>query len=154
MNKKFFRTSSKNSFNLSPLQHEIIIGSMLGDLTAEKRNINFNTRLHFKQSLKNKEYIYHLYDIFKDCCGSKPNIMSNFDYRPNKMKEYKSIKFQTLTSPCFNIYKEIFYNSERKIIPKNIYDLLTPISLAYWIMDDGYKSNKGIYISTESFSKE
>jgi LAGLIDADG DNA endonuclease family len=154
MNKKFYKISSKNSFYLSPLQHEIIIGSMLGDLTAEKRNINSNTRLHFKQSLKNKEYIYHLYDIFKDFCGSTPNVMSKFDYRPNKMKEYKSIKFQTLTSSCFNIYKEIFYNSERKIVPNNIFDLLTPIGLAYWIMDDGYKSNKGIYISTESFSKE
>ena len=26
--------------------------------------------------------------------------------------------------------------------------------MAYWILDEGYKSNKGIYISTESFSKE
>jgi len=85
---------------------------MLGDLTAKKRNENSNTRLHFKQSLKNKEYIDHLYEIFKDFCGSSPNIMSNFDFRPNKMKEYKSIKFQTLNLPCFNIYKEIFYNSK------------------------------------------
>ena len=87
---------------------------MLGDLTAEKRNINTNTRLHFKQSLKNKEYIEHLYDIFKDFCGSPPKIMSKFDNRPNKNKEYTSIKFQTLSLPCFNYYRENFYRKSEK----------------------------------------
>ena len=57
--------------------------------------------------------------------------------------------------PCFNYYREIFYNKEKiKIIPNNIDNLLTAKGLAYWIMDDGYKSRKGIYISTESFLKE
>jgi len=62
--KRFYRISPKRDLQLSNLQHEIIIGLMLGDLTAEKKNINSNTRLHFKQSFKNKEYIDHLYNIF------------------------------------------------------------------------------------------
>ena len=72
--KRFYRKSSKYDLVLSPFQKEILIGMMLGDLTAEKKNINSNTRLHFKQSLKNKEYIDHLYEIFKDFCGSKNNV--------------------------------------------------------------------------------
>jgi len=45
--------------------------------------------------------------------------MSNFDNRPNKMKEYTSIKFQTLSLPCFNKYREMFYtNNGIKIIPQ------------------------------------
>ena len=43
---------------------------MLGDLFAEKRNPNSNTRLQFKQSVKNKAYIDYLYSIFKDYCNS------------------------------------------------------------------------------------
>jgi hypothetical protein len=41
-------------FNLElPLElEEIIIGLMIGDLFAEKRNPNSNTRLQFKQSKK------------------------------------------------------------------------------------------------------
>ena len=39
-----------------------------------------------------------------------------------------------------------------KIIPYNIYDLLTPIALAHWIMDDGVKRNKGLVLCTDSFS--
>ena len=45
---------------------------MLGDLTAEKPGINSNTRLQFKQSIKNRLYIEHLYSLFQEFCGSKP----------------------------------------------------------------------------------
>ena len=61
---------------------------MLGDLSAEKRTINSNTRLQFKQSLNNKPYIDHLFLLIKDFCGSKPVIMSRFDNRINKQKTY------------------------------------------------------------------
>lgn len=47
----------------------------------------------------------------------------------------------------------MFYNSEgNKILPQNLKELLTVKGLAYWLMDDSYKSQKGIYICTESFS--
>ena len=39
-----------------------------------------------------------------------------------------------------------------KIVPLNIEELLTPIGLALWIMDYGFKSGKGMCLSTESFS--
>ena len=42
--------------------------------------------------------------------------MSRFDNRSKKNKEYSSIKFQTASLPCFNIYRELFYNSEGKNI--------------------------------------
>jgi hypothetical protein len=38
---------------------------MLGDLTAENPNKNCNTRLQFKQSTKNIEYINHMYYLFQ-----------------------------------------------------------------------------------------
>lgn len=148
-----YRVSSKVNMIVTPILHDIIIGSMLGDLTAEKRNINSNTRLHFKQSIINKEYVEHLYSLFKDYCGSSPKVMSKFDSRPNKMKEYSAIKFLTLSLPCFNIYRELFYDhTGKKILPENLEELLTPRGLAFWFMDDGYKFRNGFYISTESFS--
>ena len=151
---RYYRKFLKLDLKLSNYLNEIIIGCLLGDLTAERKNKNCNTRLQFKQSIINIDYINHLYELFKDYCGTPPKTLSKFDKRPNKMKIYNAIKFQTLSLPCFNIYKELFYNSEGiKIIPSNIEELLTPISLAYWIMDDGYKFNKALYISTESFKQ-
>ena len=105
-----YRTSKKAHLELSNELNEVIIGSMLGDLTAEKPSLNSNTRLQFKQSLKNRLYIEHLYLLFQEFCGSKPLIMSKFDNRPNKMKEYSSIKFQTLSLPCFNKFRDLFYD--------------------------------------------
>ena len=60
---RFYRTSSKFNLNLTSDLEEIIIGLMLGDLHAEKLTPNSNTRLQFKQSIKNKNYIDHFMDI-------------------------------------------------------------------------------------------
>ncbi len=58
--------------------------------------------------------------------------MSYFDKRVNKMKDYSSIKFQTLSLPCFNEFREMFYNHDGlKIIPLNLKELLTERGLAY-----------------------
>jgi hypothetical protein len=52
---------------------------MLGDLFAEKIKQNSNIRLQFKQSIKNKVYIDHLYSLFKEYCNSEPKITSKKD---------------------------------------------------------------------------
>ena len=43
-----------------------------------------------------------------------------------------------------------------KIVPKDIINKLTPVSLAYWIMDDGsFSKSKGyLILCTDSYSKE
>ena len=129
---RMYKTSKKANLLVTNLLDEIIIGCMLGDLSAEKPSVNSNTRIQFKQSLKNKLYIEHLYSLFQEYCGSQPLILSNFDSRPNKMKEYKAIKFQTLSLPCFNYYRNLFYNKKNiKVVPLNINELLTPKGLCY-----------------------
>lgn len=46
----------------------------------------------------------------------------------------------------------MFYKNGKKVLPLNIYDYLTPLALAVWIMDDGGWANSGIRIATNSFS--
>ena len=150
---RFFRKSHKYNLSLSTELEEIIIGSLLGDLHAEKKSEQSNTRLQFKQSKKNEEYIYHLYTLFKDYCGSIPTNMKSFDIRPKKNKIYYSIKFNTYSLPCFNKFRKLFYNTKGiKILPEEIESILTPRSLAYWIMDDGYNNISCFYLCTESFT--
>ena len=48
----------------------------------------------------------------------------------------------------------MFYNSNQKFVPNNISQLLTPIGLAYWIMDDGSLQNKGLHLSVYGFTYE
>jgi len=150
---RFYRKSSKYNLELSLELENIIVGLMLGDLFAEKNNPNSNTRLQFKQSIINKEYIEHLYFIFKDYCGSEPKITHSLEKRLEKNDTNSSIKFWTFSLPCFNKFRELFYDSSGiKFIPNNLEDILTSQGLAYWAMDDGYKSGKGFYFCTESYT--
>jgi len=56
--------------------------------------------------------------------------------------------------PCFNVFKNLFYNLNVKIVPQNIYELLTPRGLAFWIMDDGSRQGDGLHISVYAFSNK
>lgn len=153
--RRFIKDSAKVNLELTSELKEIIVGKMLGDLGSERPNLNCNTRLQFKHTYKQIEYIEHLYLLFKDYCNSPPKALSWFDNRPNRNKEYKAVKFNTRSLYCFNEFRELFYNDNGvKIIPKNLGDYLTPRALAYWFQDDGYKSVSGFYFSTESFTLE
>lgn len=129
---RYIRGPSKTNLQLSSELKEIIVGKMLGDLGSERPNLNCNTRLQFKHTDKQIGYIEHLYLLFQDYCKSPPKALSKFDDRPNRNKVYNAIKFNTRSLPCFNVFRELFYNAKGvKIIPSNLGDLLTPVGLAY-----------------------
>jgi hypothetical protein len=142
--------SKKESLNVTPQLQEIIIGKSLGDLFIRKVPKGKNAFLVFEQGLKNEGYILHLYDLFKDYCSSAPKTRVQLDKRTNK--EYSKIQFYTYSLPCFNFYHSLFYVNGVKTIPKNIGELLTPVGLAFWAMDDGNKSRNNFYLNTDSYS--
>ena len=112
-----------------------------------------DTSLNFKQSIIHEKYLYHLYDLFNEYCPSLPKLEKSLpDLRTGNI--YYSLKFSSYTLPCFNELYDLFYLNNKKIIPKNITDLLTPLSLTYWICDDGSwnKINKYVTICTDSFT--
>ena len=64
---------------------EVLIGLLLGDLSAERAKPTHNTRLRFEQSLnKNEQYLYHLYDIFKEFVAQPPRSPSRKNHKKNK----------------------------------------------------------------------
>lgn len=112
---------------------DIIIGLLLGDghLQCRKNNSRF---FYGQSSLREHHlnYFYHIYDLFKPYISNNFKIKSNSFVNKLNNKSYSSINFATLTLPCFNYYRELFYNSHnKKIIPLNIKQLLTPRGLAY-----------------------
>jgi hypothetical protein len=100
-------------------------------------------------------YFNHVLELLKPYLSKDFNPKSkNFKNKKNN-NVYSSIQFATLSLPCFNYYKALFYNSEnKKIVPLNIGNLLTPIGLAYWIMDDGSLQNKGLHLNTYGFTDQ
>ena len=54
--------------------------------------------------------------------------------------------------PCFTELYSLFYPSGVKVIPNNIYELLTPVALAHVIMGDGSRQRHGLILCTDSYS--
>lgn len=48
---------------LTSVQREVIVGSLLGDLSIRRAKITHNARLYVRQGLVNKEYLFFLYTI-------------------------------------------------------------------------------------------
>jgi LAGLIDADG DNA endonuclease family len=91
--------------------------------------------------------------LFKSYCPSEPKT---FTRSPDKRtgKEYSKIKFSTYSLPCFNELLDLFYPEGKKVVPKNIADLLTLEGLCFWICDDGYWYGNGVHLCTNAFTKE
>ena len=138
----------KNSLKLTKEQHEVLVGGLLGDLSLNK--IGNYSRLVVEQ--KNKEYLFHLYEIFKDFVRTPPKERLQKRLITSEVKS--TWYFSTISHPDFEEYYKLFYKDKIKIIPLNLKDLITVRGLAYWFMDDGTR-NKGYYkISTCCFTLE
>jgi len=149
----------KQQFTLSDLLKQILVGLMLGDLNAQKRTSNSNVRLRFEQGLVHEQYLMHLFELFKSYCLAAPKTANRLpDKRTGNI--YTRITFTTFSLPCFNELYNLFYLEGVKIIPSNIGELLTGLSLAYWLhhkddSDDGtfVKGRDIVIISTNSYSE-
>ena len=71
-------------------------------------------------------------------------------------KTYKRWHFSTKSLPIFSKFRDIFYKNGRKIIPTDISEMLSNLSLAIWYMDDGFRrrDSKGFYLCSSSFTSK
>lgn len=94
----------KESYRLSLEQS--LIGLIY--LSIEKGKRSLNARLRFEQSIKHKDYLIFLYDLFKPLTNMQPKIQIR---KPDSRtgKQYNSIRFSTLAMPCLNYYHDLFY---------------------------------------------
>lgn len=137
--KKFFQSSTirlkrlsnkeRSEIQLEDKLKQILIGTILGDAYIRRFSNKSNTRIVFRQGLKNAEYLNHLYLLFQNYVLALP-IKSMIVDKKTKLPRY-NLSFATMSLPCFNEFFELFYLNGVKIVPKNIYNFLTPISLAY-----------------------
>jgi hypothetical protein len=132
---------------LTQLQKEILIGVLLGDGYIEPKDSRYY-RLQLKQAERKKEYVFWLYNHFTNLVRTAPK------QRPDTLQWY----FSTRSLPELKEWQQLFYKERRKIVPKNIIEMLvSPVSLAVWYMDDGSmdyreKSHYSFTLSTDSFT--
>lgn len=130
----------------------VLVGLLLGDGYANNRS-GEGVRFAIKQSEIHKDYLYFLYNFFF-FRGYTSNLEPRLYKRTIKKidKIYYGYEFNTYTFRSFVWLYELFYKKGKKVVPKNIYELLTPLALAILIADDGCFVKSGVKISVNSFS--
>lgn len=111
---------------------DILVGILLGDGHIVRRSSTANSRLVYAQTaVAHKEYFDYVQSFFIEFCakGYIPQLRVVRDNRTKKI--YNAISFTTMQLPCFNVFKELFYVSNVKRVPDNIYELLTLRGLAF-----------------------
>lgn len=143
-----FTKQVSNMIKLPPYLLSVIIGLILSDgwlIFASKTNKN--ALLGFAQSGKNSKYFWFVFLSLSHYCSAYPIIR----YRTRLGSPTVSLQFFTRSLPCFTELYTWFYPKGKKLIPSNLYDLLTPVALAHLIMGDGEALKQGLRLCTDSY---
>lgn len=136
---------------LSEQCKEVILGSLLGDGTLRIHPQYKNARFSFRHSIKQKEYFFWKLKQLEEISGEKCWwIQSNNALGGDKLY-YQSLALESLT----NLY-ELTHKGQRLHIRRKWLNMLTPLSLTIWWLDDGSlitNGRRGV-LCTDSFSYE
>jgi len=125
----------------------VFIGIILSDAAVQKSNVGGDARLQFKQKYSQLDYLYSVFFELSHYCSQSPSVYTTIIHK----KKHYALTFTTRSLPCITDLYNLFYPEGKKIIPNNIYDLLTWRALVHWIEGDGTYSS-GITIQTQSFT--
>lgn len=141
----------KERLKLSSRQEALLIGSLLGDGNMRFSWNWLEANFIVDHSSNQKRYVYWKYRILKNWCLKSP-IRTQRSYHKNPGYKLESFRFFTISHPEFTKLYRLFYKDGRKIIPQNIEEILTsPFSLAVWVMDDGSRNKKALFLNTQGF---
>ena len=139
-------TARKNlRLEVSDEQVEILIGCLLGDAYLTKLG-----KIQIEQSDKQKEYIYWKHQMLASISyPSSPKAVVRFEKSDQRVT--KSFRFWT--RQYFRIWRDKFYQGNRKVFPKDLVSWISPRAIAFWYMDDGCYQKFDCTLSTESFDE-
>lgn len=126
---------NKNPTELTQIQHEVLIGSMLGDGCLNIKKEYATPRLVIDRGIDDLPYLQWEYDIFKNLCRDKA-ITIGTHYNKITNKKYPYCELESRCIPAFSQYKKDWYPIKKKVVPNNI--TLSPLSIAVWLCDDGW----------------
>lgn len=161
---RYFHVKAHSHSRIGPHNNDVIsvlVGCLLGDCHAIiSKTKTPGTWFHFKQSGRHKDYLFFLYNFFQErgyCTNTLPReyktILKNTS---NVSKTYYGYEFYLFRFSSLNWLYYLFYNNGTKTIRPELINYLTPMSLAFLIMDDGgwVSGSKSVRIATNNFTKE
>lgn len=139
-------------------KRSIIVGILLSDATLQRLNEGGGARLQFKQKYGQFEYLYFVFFQLSHYCSRGPSVTKAILHK----KVHYGLSFTTRSLDCITELYNWFYQDGKKIIPNNLYDLLTWEGLVHWIYLKSnirstylsYRSNKakGLFINVDGYT--
>lgn len=141
MNKIYNKINNKvnnfKSLSLSQTTLSILLGSLLGNGSLK------NAQLSIKQSIKQESYLKYKADILTEISNSFSIIPSGQNYL-----------YQSTSLPILTDIHHLTYNKNTLNIKRKWLNVLTPLSLCIWWLDNGCIISKGRQgvLCTDKFS--
>jgi hypothetical protein len=146
-------------------------GNMLGDGSIRYNNMNRNNYVpkgncRYAMTIKSSSVNY-MQNLYNTIYAS----FSNVGLRPypnptilgNQNAVVNQYRFSTRSLPIFTALHSLWYRFDFetktfiKVVPSNIGEMFSPVSLAHWIIEDGYFDSYGrtqtVLLCTESFTQ-
>ena len=127
--------------SLPGVQHEIVIGTLLGDGAMRCKT---NALLEINHSVHQQFYVDWKYRHLEPLVATPPKLRKGNGKRI-------ACRFVTRSLPELTPYYRLFYESGSKRIPEVS---LSPLTMAVWFMDDGCRSRNAVYLNTQQFDRE
>jgi len=138
-------------------QLQLILGSLLGDARLECRSKSIRTkhtaRLRIHQSNKQKDYVFWKYENLKDLVLKGPRF-TKVGHDSKRNKDHYSWYFHTQSNEALGLIHKLFYQDNIKVVPGDLIEMLDPLGIAVWYMDDGSNNSSNITLNTHGFSNE
>lgn len=112
---------------ISSLHLGVMVGLLLGDAYLRRGSGNSNARILFGQSLINFPYFWFVFTIMSPYCANLPYLDSSVI---KGVRHYR-VMLSTRTYPVLNALYDMFYTYGVKVVPQEIYHLLSPVALAH-----------------------
>lgn len=131
------KSSTLNEVLLTDEQKEIILGTSLGD-----GYIAPNGTLHIAHCAEQYPYLYWLHHKLK------PLVSGGI----SNCKKTNSFNFSTKSLDLLKQLRKELYPKGKKVVSKRVLNLLSPLALAVWFMDDGSRNGSNNFLHTEGFT--
>lgn len=138
--------------SLTKEEQDVLVGSLLGDGCLRIMQKCIVPAFSVSHSEAQKPYVFWKYEKLKRWIRRSPWREERIYHKDRSRKTF-SWRFQTLSNAVFSRLYSTFYQSGRKIIPTNLAEFLknSPLALAVWLMDDGNRNHKAVFLNTQSF---
>lgn len=144
----------KNFVPLSDRAREIILGSLLGDGSLKIHKPYRNARFSFRHCVGQETYFDWKKNQLEEISSQKCFWLQKADSK--SFSKQDKFRFQSLALESLSEIYNLVSKKERLKVRRKWLNMLTPLSLAIWWMDDGSiisNGRKGV-ICTDGFDEE